>query len=125
MERSNTATLDVTLLNAIPPSQSDLSATAATDSSAAPATPDVELAPLVEDTMSIELKRSEPDSTTVTQDTDAEEHYTYKNDSSDTTNEIFETASQFFKSFMSKNMAAIFSQKPRDDPNDVNAEQII
>ena len=116
-EATDTTTVDVTLLDARPLSQSDLPAPAAASDSA--------LMPLVEDTISTEPKRSEPDTTTVTQDTDAEEHYTYRNDGSDTTNEIFETASQFFKSFMSKNIAAIFSQKPRDDPNEVSAEQVI
>ena len=125
VERTDAAIVTVSSLDAIPQIQSDVPAAAATDSSATPAAPYVELLPLAEGTLSTESKSSEADPTTVTQGTDAEEHYTYRSEGSDTTYEMFETASQFFKSFINQNVAAIFSQKPREDTNEVDGEQII
>ena len=127
VEATNTTDINVIPLDVLPQPESELSSSAATNNitDPAPVAPDIVLMPLVEDALPVESKQTGSDSSTVTQDADAEEHYTYRDESSDTTNEIFETASQFFKSFMGKNLAAIFSQKPRDDPNEVNAEQII
>ena len=127
VEATNTTNVNVIPLDVLPQPESDLPSSAATDSITAPApvAPGIELMPLVEEALPVESKQTGSDSTTVTRDADAEEHYTYRDESSDTTNEIFETASQFFKSFMGKNLAAIFSQEPRVDPNEVNAEQII
>jgi hypothetical protein len=124
-ERTDAAIVTVSSLDAMPLTQSDVPAAAATDSSAIPAAPYVELVPLGEGTVSTESKSSEADRTTVTQGTDAEEHYTYRSEGSDINYEMFETASQFFKSFINQNVAAIFSQKPREDTNEVDGEQII
>lgn len=127
VEAINTTNVNIIPLDVLPQPEPDLPSPAATDSITAPVAPGIELMPLVEESLSltVDSKQTGSDSTTVTQDADAEEHYTYRDESSDTTNEIFETASKFFKSFMGKNLAAIFSQKPREDPNEVNAEQII
>ena len=127
VEATNTTAVNVTYLDNMPQPESGLPSSAATDSitDPAPVASDIVLMPLVEEALPADTKQTGSDTTAVTQDADGEEHYTYRDESSDTTNEIFETASQFFKSFMGKNLAAIFSQKPRDDPNEVNAEQII
>lgn len=124
-ERIDSAIVTVSSLDAMPQTESDVVAAAATDSSAISAAPYVELVPLVEGTVSTESKSGESDPTTAIQGTDADEHYTYRSEGSDTNYEMFETASQFFKSFINQNVAAIFSQKSREDTNEVDGEQII